>query len=57
MIFLCDSNGNVLDTKQMFSSKNEVKYIRAQLIEQARAYLQNDVRSPPQLIILRDTYL
>ena len=57
MIFLCDSNGNVLDTKQMFSSKHEVKYIRAQLIEQARAYLQNDVRSPPQLIILRDTYL
>ena len=36
----------------MFSSKHEVKYIRAPLIEHARSYLQNDVRTPPQLIIL-----
>jgi len=52
MIFLCDSNGKFLDTRQMFSSKHEVKYIRAPLIEHARSYLQNDVRTPPQLIIL-----
>ena len=36
-IFLCDSNGKFLDTKQMFSSKLEVKYIRAPLIEHARS--------------------
>ena len=36
----------------MFSSKHEVKYIRAPLIEHARSYLKNDVRTPPQLIIL-----
>ena len=52
VIFLCDSNGKFLDTRQMFSSKHEVKYIRAPLIEHARSYLQNDVRTPPQVIIL-----
>ena len=52
VIFLCDSNGKFLDTKPMFSSKHEVKYIRAPLIKNARAYLQNEIRTPPQMIVL-----
>ena len=51
-IFLCDSNGKFLDTKQMSSSKLEVKYIRAPLIEHARSYVQNKIRTPPQMILL-----
>ena len=51
-IFLCDSNGKFLDAKQMFSSKLEVKYIRAPLIEHARSYVQNKIRTPPQIILL-----
>ena len=50
-IFLCDSNGKFLDTKQMFSSKLEVKYIRTPLIEHARSYMQK-IRTPPQMILL-----
>ena len=46
-IFLCDSNGKFLDTKQMFSSKLEVKYIRAPLIEHVRSYVQNKIHTPP----------
>ena len=49
---LCDSNGKFLDTKQMFSSKLKVKYIRAPLIEHARSYVQNKIRTPPQIILL-----
>ena len=49
-IFLCDSNGKFLDTKQMFSSKLEVKYIRTPLIEHARSYMQK-IRTP-QMILL-----
>ena len=52
VIFLCDSNGKFLDTKQMFSSKQEVKYVRAPLIEHARNYLQNEIRTPPQMILV-----
>ena len=50
--FLCDSNGKFLDTRQMFSSKQEVTYVRAPLIEHARNYLQNEIRTPPQMILL-----
>ena len=52
VIFLCDSNGKFLDTKHMFSSKQEVTYVRAPLIEPARNYLQNEIRTPPQMILL-----
>ena len=51
-IFLCDSNGKLMDTKQMFSSKLEVKYTRTPLIEYARNYVQNRSRTPPQMILL-----
>ena len=47
VIFLCDSNGKFLDPKHMFSSKQEVTYVRAPLI-----YLQNEIRTPPQMILL-----
>ena len=36
----------------MFSSKQEVKYVRAPLIEHARNYLQNEIRTPLQMILL-----
>ena len=36
----------------MFSSKLKVKYIRAPLIEHARSYVQNKIRTPPQIILL-----
>lgn len=36
----------------MFPSKQEVKYVRAPLIEHARNYLQNEIRTPPQMILL-----
>ena len=52
MIFLCDSNGKFLDTKQMFSSKHQVKYTRAPLIEHARAFLQNEIHTPPHMILI-----
>ena len=52
VIFLCDSNGKFLDTKQMFSSKHQVKYTRAPLIEHARAFLQNEIHTPPHMILL-----
>ena len=52
MIFLCDSNGKFLDMEKMFSSNQEVKYIRTPLIEHARSYLQSQIHTAPQLIIL-----
>ena len=52
VIFLCDSNGKFLDTKQMFSSKHQVKYTRAPLIEHARAFLQNEIQTPPHMILI-----
>ena len=52
VIFLCDSNGKFLDTKQMFSSKHQVKYIRAPLIEHARALSQNEIHTPSQMILI-----
>ena len=52
VIFLCDSNGKFLDTKQMFSSKHQVKYTRAPIIEHARAFLQNEIHTPPHMILI-----
>ena len=40
VIFPCDSNGKFLDMEKMFSSNQEVKYIRTSLIEHSRSYFQ-----------------
>lgn len=52
VFFLCDSNGKFLDTRPMFSSSHEVKYVRAPLIKHARACVQNDIRTAPQMIVI-----
>ena len=52
VIFLCDSNGKLLGMEKMFSSNQEVKYIRTPLIEHARSYLQSQIHTAPQLLIL-----
>ena len=36
----------------MFSSNQEVKYIRTPLIELAKSYLQSQIHTAPQLLIL-----
>ena len=36
----------------MLSSKVKVKYIRAPLIEHARSYMENEICTPPQMILL-----
>ena len=51
VIFLCDSNGKFLDTKQMFPSRHEVKYVRAPLIKHASSSLQNIHAVPHMLLI------
>ena len=51
VIFLCDSNGKFLDTKQMFSSRHEVNYVRAPLITQASSFLQS-IHAAPHMILI-----